>query len=85
MKDSYSVITDTFYWWMQGRQILQVGENFFYSRYNFRSLHFFINQIAKFVSKIWESRFRYAGALSAISGHVDKNSKISDLRVEIES
>ena len=40
-------------------------------KYNFRSIHFFVNQIDMFVSKIWVSSCRWARAESAISGHVN--------------
>ena len=40
-KCAYSVIADTFYWRMKGRQILQVGKNFLYSQILF-SHHIFL-------------------------------------------
>ena len=68
-KCAYSVITDTFYQWIPTSQILQVCENFSILKYNFRCIHFFVNQIAMFVYEIGECRFRYAGVASAFSGH----------------
>ena len=53
-KDGYSVVTDTFYQWIPTSQILQVCETFSILKYNFRSIHFFVNQIAMFVYETWE-------------------------------
>ena len=53
----------------KGGKFYRYARTFSVLKYNFRSIHFFVNQIAMFVSEIWESRCRYAGSASAISGH----------------
>ena len=53
----------------------RLGKCFRYTRlfsileYNFCPIHFSVNLIAMFVSEIRETRCRYAGAISEISGH----------------
>ena len=65
MKVSYSVIADT--GWCKGGKFYRWARTFSFLKYYFRSIHFFVNQISIFVSKIWESHCLYAGAASAIS------------------